>query len=119
MSLAAVVQPLVLSNNSFESNTSTGKISRLLTSVSIIPGETSGKEQIERTLKSIRGIDAVKYYQSYHYAIIQYIPEQNSLTAIVEVARENGVNIQRLKCDRDAPYCHMRCPECPAKKREF
>jgi len=70
-------------------------------------------------LKSIRGIDAVKYVQSYHYAIIQYIPEYNSLTAIVEAARENGVNIQRLTCDKNAPYCNMRCPDCPARRTDF
>jgi hypothetical protein len=92
---------------------------RILTKVTIEAGEIADKEQIEKVLKSITGVHSFKYYPNYNWAILQYIPEQKPLPEIVQLARENGVNVQRLHCIKKAPYCDKNCPACPAKKHEF
>lgn len=113
----SIVAPTLLLD--YRANAASPAASRILTKVTIETGEIAGKEQIESTLKSITGVYSVRYYPNYNWAIIQYLPEQKPLPEIVQLARENGVNVQRLHCIKKAPYCDKNCPACPAKKHEF
>ncbi len=89
------------------------------TLVSVIPGEITEDSRIESILKGINGVEQARYDSTYKFVRLSYQPEKNKLAAIVENARKLGVNIQRLRCDKRAPYCNRQCQLCPAKKREF
>lgn len=115
----ALVQAAGATNSSSAGSATSAVERTAFTRFSIMPGKVNDKATIEQTLKSITGVKEVGYNDHYRYASINYQTSQSNLPAIIQTARNKGLNIQRLRCDKRAPYCDRQCQVCPAKRHDF